>query len=439
MKLIRSILVLALLSVFFTVQVSGAEVCEKYKGVKKVWWDGVELKGGQIGRLSILNDTPLFKLEGDKKVFSRTLKAGEGYRIYAFKPGMLSVGGGFFVDRDKKVKYETPSKSKLTAALCVHNPHLLEPITKPSPESKDPTEENSEIPLKEFDKNEEIDATNMLINFSILYKKQWFIFDNDSGLFRILDTSLNMGYISTPNNISRNENFIYSASLNKAPEQRYDLFIHSINEPSPAKIISHIDYFAVNKNNLFTVEKEADPEKSYVFSLYQFNLDGTNKKLLKEDLSIHGGRPLEVKANDQYFYYRSGNSLKRIQLQTLEETDIPNINVNVNSEVNYLNEYIVVKDYKGAFIKSPISIYNYSGERLHLFNSTTSPSVISKYNNKLYFYNYGDDSVYKLNSDGNDIIYKKLNASEQFLGFKNGFIYTIEYLINDVKIYKYQM
>ncbi|MFD5853177.1 hypothetical protein ACFWGC_23785 [Cytobacillus pseudoceanisediminis] len=79
----------------------------------KVWWDGVELKVGQIGRLSVLKDTPLYKLDGENKIFSRTLKAGEDYRIYAFKPGKLSVGGGYFIDRDERIKYETPSKSKL--------------------------------------------------------------------------------------------------------------------------------------------------------------------------------------------------------------------------------------------------------------------------------------------------------------------------------------
>jgi hypothetical protein len=100
-----------------------SKFCEQFKGVSKIWWDGIELKPGQIGRLIVLMDTPLFKLQGEKKVFSRTLKAGEFYRIYAFKPGMLSVGGGYFVDRDSKVKYETPSKTKLQAVQCIHNPY----------------------------------------------------------------------------------------------------------------------------------------------------------------------------------------------------------------------------------------------------------------------------------------------------------------------------
>jgi hypothetical protein len=97
--------------------------CEQFEGASKIWWDGAELKPGQIGRLTVLKDTHLFKLNGSKKVIHRTLKTGENYRIYAFKPGMLSVGGGYYVDRDTKVKYETPSKTKLKAVECVHNPY----------------------------------------------------------------------------------------------------------------------------------------------------------------------------------------------------------------------------------------------------------------------------------------------------------------------------
>lgn len=97
--------------------------CKQYAGVKKIWWDGMELKSGQIGRLMVQKDTELFKLNGDTKTFSRTLKKGEFYRIYAFKPGMLSVGGGYYVNRDSKVTYETPSKAKLQAVQCITNPY----------------------------------------------------------------------------------------------------------------------------------------------------------------------------------------------------------------------------------------------------------------------------------------------------------------------------
>lgn len=95
-----------------------AENCDGSTPETKIWWDGVELKIGQIGRLTILTDTPLYKLDGERKVISRTLKTGERYRIYAFKPGKLSVGGGYFIDRDARINYETPSPAKKSALAC---------------------------------------------------------------------------------------------------------------------------------------------------------------------------------------------------------------------------------------------------------------------------------------------------------------------------------
>lgn len=83
------------------------------KAEAKVWWNGTELKLGQIGKLTVVNQTILYKLVGSEKVFERNLLPGEVYRIYNFKPGMLGLGGGFYIDRDNRVKYETPSKAKL--------------------------------------------------------------------------------------------------------------------------------------------------------------------------------------------------------------------------------------------------------------------------------------------------------------------------------------
>lgn len=103
-----------------TSQAAEQNFCDRFKDMKKIWWNGAELKPGQIGRLTVLKDTSLYKLDGDKKTFIKTLKKGEFYRIYAFKPGMLGLGGGYYIDRDTKVKYETPNKEKLEAAKCVN-------------------------------------------------------------------------------------------------------------------------------------------------------------------------------------------------------------------------------------------------------------------------------------------------------------------------------
>lgn len=119
-----SISLLLILSVFAPTSFAASDIdedfCRQFEGQTKIWWDGIELKSGQIGRLIVKQDTDLYKLDGDKKTYSRTLKAGEFYRIYAFKPGKLSVGGGYYVDRDTKVTYQTPSKTKLNAVKCVN-------------------------------------------------------------------------------------------------------------------------------------------------------------------------------------------------------------------------------------------------------------------------------------------------------------------------------
>ncbi|KYD30046.1 hypothetical protein [Geobacillus sp. B4113_201601] len=84
------------------------------KAEAKVYWDGVELKPGQIGRLTVLKKTSLLKFKNDgSPVVVRTLNPGQVYRIYEFKPGYLGLGGGYYVKRDSSVKYETPSKTKL--------------------------------------------------------------------------------------------------------------------------------------------------------------------------------------------------------------------------------------------------------------------------------------------------------------------------------------
>mgnify|MGYP002655626755 CR=1 FL=1 len=94
--------------------------CNDIRTGTKVWWDGAELRPGQIGRITVLNNAPLYKLNGEQLSYSRTLKAGEVYRVYAFKPGLLSVGGGLYVKRDTLIGYQTPSKMKLQIVACVY-------------------------------------------------------------------------------------------------------------------------------------------------------------------------------------------------------------------------------------------------------------------------------------------------------------------------------
>ena len=87
-----------------------------------VYWDGLLMKKNQIGRVTILGKTKLWKLDADKKpVFVRDLNPGERYRVYSYDhagKGQYGVGAGYYVEKDSKIlKYETPSKKKLAQLL----------------------------------------------------------------------------------------------------------------------------------------------------------------------------------------------------------------------------------------------------------------------------------------------------------------------------------
>ncbi|MFJ8064710.1 SGNH/GDSL hydrolase family protein [Psychrobacillus sp. NPDC096426] len=83
----------------------------------RVMWGKTELKIGQIGKVTILEDTYLMKIEKDGSLSTiRILKKGEEYRVYSYKGqqnGLYGLGGGSFVQKSDTIRYETPSKAKL--------------------------------------------------------------------------------------------------------------------------------------------------------------------------------------------------------------------------------------------------------------------------------------------------------------------------------------
>jgi hypothetical protein len=100
-----------------TTETKPANSCAGIKPGQKIYWDGSELKPGQIGKVIILKDTKLITLDG-KKI--KVLKKGSSYRIYNFKGNLLGVGGGYYIVRDEKITYKTPSKQKLEAVKCAN-------------------------------------------------------------------------------------------------------------------------------------------------------------------------------------------------------------------------------------------------------------------------------------------------------------------------------
>ncbi|MBO0589495.1 hypothetical protein [Sporosarcina sp. E16_8] len=116
-KIIKVILLVVLLFgvSLYNVDTANAET--------KVMWGETEFKAGQIGKITVLANTPLVKVGSNGKLTTvRTLKKGEGFRVYQYKNqngGLYGIGGGTFVQKNSKVKYETPSKNQLVSLSIV--------------------------------------------------------------------------------------------------------------------------------------------------------------------------------------------------------------------------------------------------------------------------------------------------------------------------------
>ncbi|MGE6487469.1 SGNH/GDSL hydrolase family protein [Paenisporosarcina sp. NPDC076898] len=84
----------------------------------KVYWEGLLMKKGQIGKVTIQTPINLWKRNSENQLeYVRTLKAGEQYRVYRYDHlhgGQYGLGEGYYVTNiSGYVKYQTPSKKKL--------------------------------------------------------------------------------------------------------------------------------------------------------------------------------------------------------------------------------------------------------------------------------------------------------------------------------------
>lgn len=83
----------------------------------KVYWDGLLMVKGQVGKIKVIKPINLWKRDGNKLVFERVLKPGEQYRVYRYDNlfgGQYGLGGGYYITKMAGyVDYRTPSKKKL--------------------------------------------------------------------------------------------------------------------------------------------------------------------------------------------------------------------------------------------------------------------------------------------------------------------------------------
>lgn len=83
----------------------------------KVYWDGILMVPGQVGKIKVIKPINLWKRTSDGLVFERVLKKGEQYRVYRYDNlygGQYGLGGNMYITKIAGyVEYKTPSKAKL--------------------------------------------------------------------------------------------------------------------------------------------------------------------------------------------------------------------------------------------------------------------------------------------------------------------------------------
>ncbi|MFF2753541.1 S8 family serine peptidase [Psychrobacillus sp. NPDC058041] len=68
-------------------------------------WKGLELRPGQIGKVTILEDTVVWESIDKTTKLPRVLKKGEQYRVYRYVPGMYQVSDQHYIVQDSNVKF----------------------------------------------------------------------------------------------------------------------------------------------------------------------------------------------------------------------------------------------------------------------------------------------------------------------------------------------
>ena len=68
----------------------------------KVYWDGILMVPGQVGKIKVVKPINLWKRTANGLVFERVLKQGEQYRVYRYDDlygGQYGLGGGMYITK----------------------------------------------------------------------------------------------------------------------------------------------------------------------------------------------------------------------------------------------------------------------------------------------------------------------------------------------------
>lgn len=208
------VLLLVSLSIYPTVY-SASEDCPSI-----VYWDGVELKSGQIGRVLIQNSTTIYESSNGSFEVSRQAKAGENFRVYANKGKYFQLGGGLVIQNDSSILYQTPSQEKFQLLNC----------TKDSPTSFKIGDSISSVKAKLG--NAKIKVTNEFNASTSIYHKNY----NNFYAISYLDNKIASLYTKDKN---YQFNGISIASTITQLEKKFGKQYETTNNTYPIEIITY--------------------------------------------------------------------------------------------------------------------------------------------------------------------------------------------------------
>ncbi|GLH64205.1 SLAP domain-containing protein [Parageobacillus sp. G301] len=93
-----------------------------YDAKAAVRWEKLELKKGMIGKITVVNDTELYRWTApDKLTVIGKLKKGQEYRVYSSKTikgsVFYGVGGGTYVKKTANIRYTPLSKEQFISLV----------------------------------------------------------------------------------------------------------------------------------------------------------------------------------------------------------------------------------------------------------------------------------------------------------------------------------
>ncbi|MFF2753467.1 InlB B-repeat-containing protein [Psychrobacillus sp. NPDC058041] len=68
-------------------------------------WKGLQMKPGQIGKITVLKDTVIWENINKTKKIPRILRKGEQYRVYRYVPALYVIENGKYVEQQPKVQW----------------------------------------------------------------------------------------------------------------------------------------------------------------------------------------------------------------------------------------------------------------------------------------------------------------------------------------------